>query len=223
MEKNTIVVKKRKVSEGAITYSNKQTKERRSKSNNDRKSAKKKGGDPSQNPVQINVDDDDDFVQPSKRHKLSSASIHTPTGPSSKPFVEYIERKLKAIVGVVNLKNSVSGLSKQQRKAITSMRFKLFLSLDVETATTRLAQWLLSNYDSDSNKLNACNHIIKITPTTIKDVLGIPLGRLHVNLKNKPRLGSSNTLNVWKGQYQNKSRITVKDVLDQIKSNENGD
>ncbi|KAL8215167.1 hypothetical protein R6Q57_004616 [Mikania cordata] len=120
-----------------------------------------------------------------------------------------MDKKLKARAVVVNLKHSISGLSKQQRKAIISMGFKPFLSLEVETISTRLAQWLLSNYDSDNNKLNAGNHTIK--------------GRLPINEKIKPRLGSSNTLNVWKAQYQNKSRIIVKDVLDQIKSNENGD
>ncbi|KAD6795346.1 hypothetical protein E3N88_06242 [Mikania micrantha] len=226
MEKKAIVVHKGNVSKSPNSESIKRTKERRSKSNNDRKSAHKKGGDILYKTVQVNVvddDDDDDFVQPPKRQKVSIASIQTPNRQPTKPFVDYMDKKLKAIVGVVNLKNSISGLSKQQRKAIISMGFKPFLSLEVETVPTRLAQWLLSNYDSDNNELNAGNHTIKVTPSTVKDVLGIPLGRLPVNEKNKPRLGSSNTLNVWKSQYQNKSRITVKDVFDQIKSNENGD
>ncbi|KAL8226641.1 hypothetical protein R6Q57_016473 [Mikania cordata] len=79
------------------------------------------------------------------------------------------------------------------------------------------------NYDSDIYELNAGNHIINITPNTVNGVLGIALERLLVNEKNKPRVGSSNSLIVWKDQYPNKSRITVKDVFDQIKRTENGD
>ncbi|KAL8242061.1 hypothetical protein R6Q59_012363, partial [Mikania micrantha] len=133
-------------------------------------------------------------------------------------------KKLKARVCIINLKNSVTGLSKQQRKAIKSMGFKPFLSLDIDTIPTRLAQWLVSNYDCNRNELNAGHHYIHVTSHTVKDVLGVPLGRFPVNEKNKPRMGSSDTLRIWKSQYLGKSRITVKDVHEQIKKkSEDGD
>ncbi|KAL8197663.1 hypothetical protein R6Q57_024311 [Mikania cordata] len=113
-------------------------------------------------------------------------------------------------------------MSKQQRKTVKSMGFKLFLSLDIETIPSRFAQWLASNYDGDMNELNEGTHFIHITSHTVKDVLGIPLGRLTVNEKNKPRMSSSNTLRIWKCQYPKKSRITVKDVIEEITKFENG-
>ncbi|KAL8245061.1 hypothetical protein R6Q59_011319 [Mikania micrantha] len=103
------------------------------------------------------------------------------------------------------------------------MGFKPFLSIAVDTIPTRLAHWLVSNYDCERNELNAGNHIIKVTSVTVKDVLGVPLGKITVNEKNKPRIGSSDTLKTWEEQYDGKSRITVKDVLDQIKKGDNGD
>ncbi|KAL8209171.1 hypothetical protein R6Q57_008583 [Mikania cordata] len=111
----------------------------------------------------------------------------------------------------------VNSLSEQQKKAIIDMGFKPFLSLAVDTIPTRLAHWLVSNYDYERDELNAGNHIIKVTTITVKDVLGVPFGKITVNEKNKPRIGSSDTLKTWKEQYHGKSRITVKYVLDQMK------
>ncbi|KAL8251455.1 hypothetical protein R6Q59_035148 [Mikania micrantha] len=118
---------------------------------------------------------------------------------------------------------NVNDLSKQQKKAIIDMGFKAFLSLVVDTIPTRLARGLVSNYDCERDELNAGNQIIKVTTITVKDVLGVPLGKIIVNKKNKPRTESSDTLNTWKEQYHGKSRIKVKDVLDQMKKKgENG-
>ncbi|KAD7476880.1 hypothetical protein E3N88_00016 [Mikania micrantha] len=118
-----------------------------------------------------------------------------------------MDEKLKGKVGVLNLKNSVNNISKQQIKTIIGMGFKPFLSLAFDTISTRLAHWLVSNYNCDRDELNAGNHIIKIASGTVKDVLGTLLGKITVNekKKKKPRI-----------EYPKKSRI-VKDVLEQLK------
>ncbi|KAL8250599.1 hypothetical protein R6Q59_034292 [Mikania micrantha] len=103
--------------------------------------------------------------------------------------------------------------SNNDRKSLLRMK---------DTIPTRFAQWLVSNYDCDRNELNAGHHYIQVTSQTVKDVLGIPIGRLPVNEKNKPTIGSSDTLRLWKSQYPGKSRITVKDVLEQMKKSEEG-
>ncbi|KAL8249111.1 hypothetical protein R6Q59_005979 [Mikania micrantha] len=213
------VTHKRKHSETVITDSKKVTSELRSKSNNDRKSLLRMKGKQSIKPVVV---DDDDFVSPPKRHIKHKPNAKFASGPSQQRFVPYTDKKLKARVGIINLKNSVTGLFKQQINAIQSMGFRPFLSLDIDTIPTRFAQWLVSNYDCDRNELNAGHHYIQVTSQTVKDVLGIPLGRLPVNEKNKPRMGSSDTLRLWKFQYPGKSRITVKDVLEQMKKSEEG-
>ncbi|KAL8200282.1 hypothetical protein R6Q57_011621 [Mikania cordata] len=104
-------------------------------------------------PVVVHDDDDDDFMDPPERQIKHNTNTKTVAGPSQQKFVPYTDKKLKARVGVINLKNSVTGLSKQQRKAIKSIRFKPFLSLDIDTIPTRFAQWLVSNYDCDRNEL----------------------------------------------------------------------
>ncbi|KAD0072708.1 hypothetical protein E3N88_44818 [Mikania micrantha] len=134
------------------------------------------------------VHDDDDFVDPPKRQTKQKTKTKTSAGPSQQKFVPYTDKKLKARVGVINLKNSVTGLSKQQRKAIKSMGFKPFLSLDIDTIPTRFVQWLVSNYDCGRNELNAVHHYIHVTSQTVKDVLGVPLSRLPINEKNKHRM-----------------------------------
>ncbi|KAL8267151.1 hypothetical protein R6Q59_004495 [Mikania micrantha] len=204
------VSNKRKHSESVITDSKKVTTELRSKSNNDRKSLLRIKGKQSTKPVVVHDDDDDDddFVNPPERHIKHKSNAKSVSGSSHQKFVPYTDKKLKARVGIVNLKNSVTGLSKQQKKAIKSMGFRPFLSLDIDTVPTRFAQWLVSNYDCNRNELNAGHHYIQVTSQTVKDVLGIPLGRLPVNEKNKPRIGSSDTLRLWKSQYPGKSRIT---------------
>ncbi|KAD4385767.1 hypothetical protein E3N88_25936 [Mikania micrantha] len=163
-------------------------------------------------------DDDDGFVDPPEHQIKHKPNIKTLAGPGQPKFVPYSDKKLKARVGVINLKNSVTGLSKQQRKAIKSMGFRPFLSLDIDTIPRRFAQWLVSNYDCDRNELNAGHHYIHVMSQTVKDVLGVPFGRLPVNEKNKPRMGSLDTLRICKSQYLGKSRITVKDVLEQMKN-----
>ncbi|KAD6119153.1 hypothetical protein E3N88_10424 [Mikania micrantha] len=69
-------------------------------------------------------------------------------------------------------------------------------------------------YTDKKLKARVGYHYIHVTSQTVKDVLGIPLGRLPVNEKNKPRMGSSDTLRIWTSQYPGKSRIT--DLLVQI-------
>ncbi|KAL8251677.1 hypothetical protein R6Q59_035370 [Mikania micrantha] len=152
-----------------------------------------------------------------------TTELRSKTNNDRKSLLRNKDKKLKARVGVINLKNGVTGLSKQQRKAIKLMGFKPFLSLDIDTIPTRFAQWLVSNYDCDINELNAGHHYIHVTSQTVKDVLGIPLGRLPVNEKNKPRMGSSYTLRIWKSEYLGKSRITVKDVLEYMKKSVDSD
>ncbi|KAL8232456.1 hypothetical protein R6Q57_002234 [Mikania cordata] len=187
------VINKRKHSKTVITDSRKVTTELRSKSNNDIKSLLRIKGKQAIKPVVV---DDDDFVDPPERHIKHKPNTKTVSRPSQHIFVPYTDKKLKARVGIINLKNSVTWLSKQQRNAIKSMGFKPFLSLDIDTIPTRFAQWLVSNYDCDKNELNAGHHYIYVTSQTVKDVLGIPLGRFPVNEKNKPRKGSSDTLRV---------------------------
>ncbi|KAL8244018.1 hypothetical protein R6Q59_010276 [Mikania micrantha] len=206
-----------KHSETVITDSRKVTKELRSKTNNDRKSLLRNKGKEAIQPVVVH-DDDDGFVDPPEHQIKHKPNIKTLAGPGQPKFVPYSDKKLKARVGVINLKNSVTGLSKQQRKAIKSMGFRPFLSLDIDTIPRRFAQWLVSNYDCDRNELNAGHHYIHVMSQTVKDVLGVPFGRLPVNEKNKPRMGSLDTLRICKSQYLGKSRITVKDVLEQMKN-----
>ncbi|KAD4384553.1 hypothetical protein E3N88_24721 [Mikania micrantha] len=220
LNENWWLLDARKHSENVITNSKKVATELRSKSNNDRKSLLRMKGKQSIKPVVD--DDDDDFVSPPERHIKHKPNAKSVSGPSQQTFVPYTNKKLKARVGIINLKNSVTGLSKQQINAIKSMGFRPFLSLDIDTIPTRFAQWLVSNYDCDRNKLNAGHHNIQVTSQTVKDVLGIPLGRLPVNEKNKPRMGSLDTLRLWKSQYPGKSRITVKDVIEQMKKSEEG-
>ncbi|KAD4982872.1 hypothetical protein E3N88_19543 [Mikania micrantha] len=83
-------------------------------------------------------DDDDDFVRPPKRQKQTSKPVDQTNEDIRPQFVDYMDKKLKGMVGVVNLKDSVTGLSKQQKKAIIDMGFKPFLSIVVDTIPTRL-------------------------------------------------------------------------------------
>ena len=92
------------------------------------------------------------------------------------------------------------------------------LSLNVSQTPTALGYWLLMNYNNHLNELNIGSCVFKITPQKVHEVLGIPMGKIPVLGKNRPRLGEDVTTDLFKNQFPTGARISVKNVKDKLKA-----
>lgn len=117
----------------------------------------------------------------------------------------------------------INSLSAKQEEALNNIGFGSYLEIKIETIPTRMAYWLVSNYDPRTNELNVGNHTIKITDQTVHDILGIPKGNISVIDQNKPRADSSKTLKMWKSQFKSASRVKVSDILTEIDKSKKAD
>ncbi|KAI3800880.1 hypothetical protein L1987_28979 [Smallanthus sonchifolius] len=65
------------------------------------------------------------------------------------------------------------------------MGFGSIIKFNISSLPTSIGYWLVSNYDPSCNQLNLGTHVITITPQTVHEVLGIPMGKVQFgNLKN---------------------------------------
>ncbi|KAI3703955.1 hypothetical protein L1987_74154 [Smallanthus sonchifolius] len=64
------------------------------------------------------------------------------------------------------------------------MGFGNIIKFNISYLPTSIGYWLVSNYDPSCNQLNLGTHVITITPQTVHEVLGIPMGKVQFgNLK----------------------------------------
>ena len=62
------------------------------------------------------------------------------------------------------------------------MGFGAILDININHISTRLAYWLVRNFDEKLDKLNVGKHQIKITSDTVYEVFGIPKGPKKVEI-----------------------------------------
>ncbi|KAJ0471518.1 hypothetical protein HanHA89_Chr15g0597031 [Helianthus annuus] len=78
------------------------------------------------------------------------------------------------------------------------MGFGAILDININHISTRLAYWLVRNFDEKLDKLNVGNHQIKITSNTLYEVFGLPKGPKKVEIiadkrkvKKQDKIGKS--------------------------------
>ncbi|XP_076923023.1 uncharacterized protein LOC143585011 [Bidens hawaiensis] len=103
-----------------------------------------------------------------------------------------------------------------QKTCGEEMGFGSMLRLQVTQTPTTLGYWLLMNYNYRLNELNIGSGVIKITPQKVHEVLGIPMGKIPVLVKSRPRLGEDVTTDLFKNQFPTNSRISIKHVKDKL-------
>ncbi|KAJ0613724.1 hypothetical protein HanRHA438_Chr02g0050011 [Helianthus annuus] len=101
------------------------------------------------------------------------------------PFVPYTNTEIKTRNEPKNLCWALQGLTDAQISDIRDMGFESLKSFSIPDIPRRLAYWLLVNYDYKRNELNVGNRIIKVTPSKVHDVFGVPMGKITVSEKRR--------------------------------------
>ncbi|KAJ0495472.1 hypothetical protein HanIR_Chr12g0609161 [Helianthus annuus] len=78
--------------------------------------------------------------------------------------------------------DTVRRFSKKQIDDVRDMGFGAILDININHISTRLAYWLVRNFDEKFDKLNVGNHQIKITSNTVYEVFGLPKGPKKVEI-----------------------------------------
>ncbi|XP_076950438.1 uncharacterized protein LOC143623400 [Bidens hawaiensis] len=111
---------------------------------------------------------------------------------------------------------ALQGLTAAQMSDIKDMGFESIKSFRIDNILLGLGRWLLVNYDHNRNELKIGSHIIKITPSKVHDVLGVPMGKIPVY--EKRNVGKGDVIRKkWRKRFV-QDHITVKHVINKLKS-----
>ncbi|MFS7900816.1 hypothetical protein Hanom_Chr00s141832g01819321 [Helianthus anomalus] len=133
------------------------------------------------------------------------------------PFVPYTNTEIKTRNEPKNLCWALQGLTDAQISDIRDMGFESLKSLSIPR---RLGYWLLVNYDHKSNELNVGNRIIKIKPSKVHDVFGVPMGKITISEKRK--VSKKDVIREeWRKQFI-WEKISFEHVIEKLKSYRKG-
>ncbi|XP_076897923.1 helicase-like transcription factor CHR28 [Bidens hawaiensis] len=121
-------------------------------------------------------DSDIDFKNLKKKGKASV----TKELKNEQPFEEFLDIKLRMRCSPVNLWETIQSLTEEQQACVREMGFGSILQMNIKSIPTALGYWLLVNYNHHLNELNVGDHVIKITPSLVHEILGIPMGNIKV-------------------------------------------
>ncbi|XP_022004460.1 uncharacterized protein LOC110902023 [Helianthus annuus] len=135
--------------------------------------------------------------------------------PTTQRFVFYTDMKNDKRNTPNSLCYALQGLTNAQNSDITDMGFETITCFNIHNIPPGLGYWLLLNYDQKMNELNIGNRKIKITPSKVHDVLGVPMGEISVS--EKPKVTKRDAIRErWKSQFGN-ACITVKHVTEKLR------
>lgn len=80
-----------------------------------------------------------------------------------------------------NLFLVIRKLSDGQKDVLREIGFGKLLEFKIKDFPTRLAYWLLDNFDEEECCLMVDGNKIEINKEVIRDVLGVPLGDVHID------------------------------------------
>ena len=87
-----------------------------------------------------------------------------------------------------------------QRQNLIDMGFGDVLEFKISRIPTRLAFWLLEKFDEKTCTLNLPGRVIKITRELVRQLLGVPMGEVHVDARDEA--DHRNVLiKKWKAQF----------------------
>ncbi|MFS7909972.1 hypothetical protein Hanom_Chr02g00100831 [Helianthus anomalus] len=149
-------------------------------------------------------------------------SLNQRSGMDRQPFVPYTNTKIKIRTRnkPKNLCCALQGLTDAQISDITDMGFESLKSFSIPNVPRRLGYWLLLNYDYKRNELNVGNRIIKVTPSKVHDVFGVPMGKITVSEKRKVSKKDA-IREEWRKQFIHE-KISFEHVIEKLKSYRKG-
>ncbi|GKE32911.1 hypothetical protein Tco_1452233, partial [Tanacetum coccineum] len=107
----------------------------------------------------------------------------------------------------INLRNPpgilfrvITHLTRRQKQDVRDIGFGAFLEYKIKGVPKWLAYWLLDKFDEDTCSLNVNGRSIMITPDVVRNLLGVPIGDVHINARNETDFRNP-LAHQWKAQF----------------------
>ncbi|GJX04119.1 hypothetical protein Tco_0190035 [Tanacetum coccineum] len=113
-------------------------------------------------------------------------------------------------------------LSAREKQAVRDIGFGKLIDFKIKDIPTRLAYWLLDHFDEEACCLNINGKEIEITRELVRDVLGVPLGDIHLDAHDEANYRNPLT-RAFKAQFPSSvKRHFPTRLADQMLSNGEG-
>ncbi|PWA55235.1 ulp1 protease family, C-terminal catalytic domain-containing protein [Artemisia annua] len=151
-------------------------------------------------------DSDDDFVDNvgERRKKMDEPNTGSGKGATGNPTkVSKDNDKSDRIVARIppaSLFKAITSLTHMQRQDVIDMGFGDILEFKISKVPTRLAFWLLEMFDENTCSLNLPGRVIKITRELVRELLGVPMGEVHLDARDEANHRNELTRR-WKAQF----------------------
>ncbi|GKB29268.1 hypothetical protein Tco_0868669 [Tanacetum coccineum] len=119
------------------------------------------------------------------------------------------DRVLKGRTTITPLFQAMRGLSPQRKSVIREMGFGDIIDFPIVEIPTKLAFYVVDILNTRKMTLECPAGDIVITPKTVREVLGVPMGRRKLEREYNDAF-----LLEWKDQFKNVNKITIKALSD---------
>nr|GFB79147.1 peptidase C48, SUMO/sentrin/Ubl1 [Tanacetum cinerariifolium] len=141
-----------------------------------------------------------------------------------------LKKEVKRIKGLINKKNNsvlkgretvrqlfeaMRGLIPERKKVIREMRFGDLIGFPIFEIPNKFAFYVVDILNTTNMTLECPMGDIVITPKTVKQVLGLQMGRRRLEREGQREYNDPFLLQ-WKDQFRNVNKLTIKALLDVI-------
>ena len=99
-----------------------------------------------------------------------------------------------------SLFKAMTQLTPMQRQDVIDMGFGDILKFKINKVPTRLAFWLMDRFDENTCSLNLPGRVIPITRELVRQLLGVPMGEVHLDARDETDHRNKLTRQ-WKAQF----------------------
>nr|GEU97811.1 retrovirus-related Pol polyprotein from transposon TNT 1-94 [Tanacetum cinerariifolium] len=124
-------------------------------------------------------------------------------------------RVSKGRTTVRTLFEAMHGLTLQRKRVVKEMGFGNLIDFLIVEIRTKLAFYVIDILNTRKMTLECPMGDIVITPKTMKEVLGLPMGRKKLEREGQKEYNDS-FLEEWKDQFKNINKLTIKALSDLI-------
>ncbi|GKC61505.1 hypothetical protein Tco_1089103 [Tanacetum coccineum] len=98
------------------------------------------------------------------------------------------------------LKFMLDVTNEYEKKAIRDMGFGSLIKFKIDMIPKALGRWLVDHFDANTCSLMYCNTKLEITGKFVQDILGVPNGKIKINLVSRASNKGEYT-KMWKNQF----------------------
>lgn len=113
-------------------------------------------------------------------------------------------------------------LTAQRKKVIKDMGFGALIDFPIFDIPSKLAFFVVDILDTTSMLLKCPSGDILLTPKTVNQIFGLPMGNRNLQREGERQYGDP-FIKKWKSQFKNVNMVTIKELSDVILETKNDD